>query len=1460
MSDTGIKPVWPGWKTEEVLGQGTYGAVYRIERDLFGTKEQAALKVISITEGYALRNDGYDDARISAALKDRMERISGEYLMMKKMNGSANIVNCDDILMEQRADGMGVDVLIKMELLTPLGDALPKGEIPEKMAIELGKDMAKALVLCSKNNIIHRDIKPANIFLSPNGDYKLGDFGVARTMESTMSATRTGTFDYMSPEVYIGRPYGAGADIYSLGLVLYWMMNDRCTPFLPLPPEIPKLEDKEAALNKRMRGDALPEPKNGSPELKQIILKACAYKPEDRYSNAQEMLDDLQKLSEGEKVKVKKQKNPKKLWKLLAVPAAAAAIALGIFLPKKLPAVAVKTETPAVDFNADAAEEKQNAWTAAEENKELNEKTDVEAAAAPAGSWELKNGVLTVSCSGNPKSAWPTEYPWEGQKNDVTEVRLESGVTEIPDEMFSGMTSLKTVALPDTLKSIGQSAFSGCSQLTDVVFPAAVQLESDSFGNCAGLAPTWSLENGVLTISGSGPMENAWPDGFPWTEKKDEIREVKVENGVLTVADNAFSDFTALEKVTLADTVGVIGDSAFYRCENLTEMAIPTNTLEIKNGAFNGCTALASVTFPSRLRLIGENAFSGCTYLKEAVLPDTLLSLGDNTFQNCTALSLISVPSLETAIGRDCFLKCDMIEMNWWLTEDGVLMVSGIGSMKQTWGSTVPWESEKAQIKRAVVQWGVTDVMDNAFRNCTQLTEAEIAETVTSVGSYAFGGCTAMKQVRLSQQANDLGEGAFCDCESLREIALPGRMTTINPYLLNNCKSLSKISGPSGVSVIGEYAFCHCESITDIALPRYLALIGDCALSYCGNLGSISIPSTQEGKYASQAGVLFIKKPYELLFYPGGKAQDSYVIPDKVETISPFAFRGCTKLKTLTISTTVRKIGDGAFAGSSITDFDVPTSHFNFVSEDGVLYNKNRELLAYPVGRSASNYDISESVEHIKPCAFEGCKYLKSVYIPDSVTAIYSRAFADCTALDRIELPDSVQVLDDEVFSGCTSLKTAMLPGAASLKALSVLNNRLFYHCTSLTNVEMSSAIVRIYDSVFEGCTSLRQIELPEGLKSVGKRTFKDSGLTSIELPEKMITIGAEAFEGCRQLTEIKIPSQVNEIGDGVFSDCSALSSVSILSQRPGMIVPNMFTNCTSLASFTVPEAVTLIPHDAFRGCTALSSITFSEKIQSIQENAFYGCTALDNVTFPGQLSIIYDSAFRGCSGLKTMTFNSKLATIGRYAFADCTSLTAVKLPETLKNLNEFAFSRDRALASVSINAKLDVIGGGAFSGCDSLKEIVVDDGNFHFSAGNGSLYTEKLTELLAFGPGGYPEEYRTPEGIAKIGKNMAAYNNGPKKLIVGGSVTRIDSSAFYGSRIGCFVLESGVREIGDSAFASNTDVTMIVIPDTVKTIGRSAFDGCRNLVIYFQGSRDAWKKINGSGSIANPVVFNYAG
>lgn len=291
--------VWPGWETVRAIGQGSYGTVYEVQRNVFGEVEKAAVKVISIPKSTGeleeLYSDGYDKESITLTFQEHLKNIVAEYSLMRKMNGCSNVVSCDDIRYVQQDNGIGWDIYIKMELLTALSKTLPE-TIPEEMVRRVARDICSALVLCKQHNIIHRDIKPQNIFVSPNGDYKLGDFGIAKTVEKTTGGTRIGTYRYIAPEVFHSKPYGAAADIYSLGMVLYWLLNERRMPFVPLPPGKANAEADALARKRRLSGEPLPPPAHGSEELKAIVLKACAFDPANRFTSAAQMLQELRKL------------------------------------------------------------------------------------------------------------------------------------------------------------------------------------------------------------------------------------------------------------------------------------------------------------------------------------------------------------------------------------------------------------------------------------------------------------------------------------------------------------------------------------------------------------------------------------------------------------------------------------------------------------------------------------------------------------------------------------------------------------------------------------------------------------------------------------------------------------------------------------------------------------------------------------------------------------------------------------------------------------------------------------------------------------------------------------------------------------------------------------------------------------------------------------------------------------
>ena len=297
-----VRLPWSGWTVVKYLGEGGYGRVYEIERELSGIKEQAALKVVSRpvddAEIEACYENGYDQASMKASYQEELQRYVKEYQLMKELQGQTNIVSCDDFAVVPRKDGIGGQIFIRMELLTPLKKATMQSMLSESEVIRLGKDICKALMLCEARHIIHRDIKPENILVSKFGDYKLGDFGVARVQDHTTNATKMGTHGYAAPEVEHGQEYGKEADIYSLGITLYWLLNNRRMPFLNADESVEAMKNQEA-LRRRYKGEKLPAPKNGSAKLKQVVLKACAYCPEDRYRSAQELYDALSELSGG---------------------------------------------------------------------------------------------------------------------------------------------------------------------------------------------------------------------------------------------------------------------------------------------------------------------------------------------------------------------------------------------------------------------------------------------------------------------------------------------------------------------------------------------------------------------------------------------------------------------------------------------------------------------------------------------------------------------------------------------------------------------------------------------------------------------------------------------------------------------------------------------------------------------------------------------------------------------------------------------------------------------------------------------------------------------------------------------------------------------------------------------------------------------------------------------------------
>jgi len=301
------EPIFGSWHITGELGSGAEGHLYRISReDALGNVFYSALKAITIPAGgkaevESLIAGGMSDDEVKSYFRNILDDTSQEFELLEKLKGNSNIVSYEDHEVFEREDSFGWDILIRLEELIPLVQHSIYSRMEEPEIIRMAADLCRGLEVCRKFGVVHRDIKPENIFVSPAGSFKLGDFGIARIIEeSATSLSRKGTYTYMAPEIYWGKPYDHTADLYSLGMVMYQYLNDGRLPFMPQYPDPVGYQDGEMAFTKRMKGEEpVPAPRTGSDGLKSIVLKACAYNPADRYTDAGEMLRDLEALSEG---------------------------------------------------------------------------------------------------------------------------------------------------------------------------------------------------------------------------------------------------------------------------------------------------------------------------------------------------------------------------------------------------------------------------------------------------------------------------------------------------------------------------------------------------------------------------------------------------------------------------------------------------------------------------------------------------------------------------------------------------------------------------------------------------------------------------------------------------------------------------------------------------------------------------------------------------------------------------------------------------------------------------------------------------------------------------------------------------------------------------------------------------------------------------------------------------------
>ena len=298
------QPLWDSWLVDDLIGTGSFGKVYRISHKEFGHTYTSAVKMISIPSEDQFRKAetefGPDKGTMRNYFQEMVHNLVNEVNILYSLSGNSNILGYHDHKIIEHKDKLGWDILIRMEYVKPLSQYLAENQMTRGDIVTLGIHLCTALDICSRQGIIHRDIKDENIYINEDGIFKLGDFGIAMKLSrSGWTADMQGTPHYMAPEVYRGENYDAAVDIYSLGIVMYRLLNHERLPHLPAYPTILQPGDDDKALVKRMNGESFGKPDLAGNALSKIIMKACAYQAGKRYISPCSMKNDLRKAMSG---------------------------------------------------------------------------------------------------------------------------------------------------------------------------------------------------------------------------------------------------------------------------------------------------------------------------------------------------------------------------------------------------------------------------------------------------------------------------------------------------------------------------------------------------------------------------------------------------------------------------------------------------------------------------------------------------------------------------------------------------------------------------------------------------------------------------------------------------------------------------------------------------------------------------------------------------------------------------------------------------------------------------------------------------------------------------------------------------------------------------------------------------------------------------------------------------------
>ena len=421
------------------------------------------------------------------------------------------------------------------------------------------------------------------------------------------------------------------------------------------------------------------------------------------------------------------------------------------------------------------------------------------------------------------KSICDQAFLW--QCSSLQSVTIPDSVTSIGDSAFSCCSSLQSVTIPDSVTSIGGRAFGECSSLQSVTIPDSVTSIGDrAFSWCTSLQSV-TIPDSVTSIDESA---------FSWCTS---LQSVTIPDSVTSIDESAFSWCTSLQSVIIPDSVTSIGDRAFWGCTSLQSVIIPDSVTSIGNKAFSDCKSLQSVTIPDSVTSISDSAFSGCSSLQSVTIPDSVTSIGRRAFSKCSSLQSVTIPDSVTSIGAGAFSGCSSLHS--FTIPDSVTSINGN-----------PFFSCPARIINYSKHFVIVEnnLYTSDKRKLISYLSKEnhfiIPDSVTSIGAMAFFACSSLQSVAIPGSVTSIGTGAFTWCSSLQSVTIPGSVTSIGNVAFWGCSSLQSVTIPDSVTSIGNEAFSHCSSLQSVIIPDSVTSIGNKAFSDCKSLQSVTIPDS----------------------------------------------------------------------------------------------------------------------------------------------------------------------------------------------------------------------------------------------------------------------------------------------------------------------------------------------------------------------------------------------------------------------------------------------------------------------------------------------------------------------------------------------------------------------------------------------------------------------------------------